>query len=160
MDGFTFSKLKPYEDWKAFSGAAKDLWGRSTSLVSPIHATRVAVRYVNRLGLAVGVNLGDYLQTVPKIADGIPQGLGGFLMRLVIPDVASGSVAILTQTTVPDPSPTTYPVILDIDAFREVVLDPADTQLWTILEELRRFKNTIFFKTLTKLALEFSNESR
>jgi uncharacterized protein (TIGR04255 family) len=154
MDGFTFSKLKPYEDWKTFSGAAKELWARYVGVVSPIRATRVAVRYLNRIELPVGVNIGDYLKTVPQIASGIPQDLGSFLMRLVIPDAASGCVAILTETTVPDQSSTVYPVILDIDVFREIKLDPSDPQLWTILEQLRNFKNTIFFRTLTELALE------
>ena len=75
-------------------------------------------------------------------------------MRLVLPD-SSGAFAVVTETLgEPDPSRGVIPLIFDVDAFREVELEPHTTEIWDVLETLRALKNRIFFRSLTTVALE------
>jgi hypothetical protein len=52
------------------------------------------------------------------------------------------------------PAPGSAPVILDVDAFTGVDINPTDQKLWTILERLRELKNRSFFGTITERAAE------
>jgi len=155
LDGFTVNKLTPYITWKSLTEHTKPLWERYLEVARPTKVKRLAVRYTNRIELPVGKDFKDYLLTVPELAPGIPQGLPEFFMRLVIPH-PSGATAIVTEMSQP-PNPDTdvFPVILDIDAFREIEI-PANFKsgIWVILTQLRAYKNLIFFTTVTPALLE------
>jgi uncharacterized protein (TIGR04255 family) len=154
LDGFTVNRLSPYTKWAIFSKDAKQLWESYKQIARPTKVTRIAVRYINRLELVTDRNFTDFILTVPEIAPKLPQKLSDYLMRLVIPDEL-GSIAVITQTTAPrDPNPSTYPIIFDIDVFRTVELTPDDPELWSIMEQLRTYKNLIFFGSLNPTFLE------
>ena len=154
LDGFTLSKLKPYDSWMTFCPQFVELWNRYIAVAHPLKITRVALRYINRIELPVAVDFKKYLLTVPEIAPGIPQSLPALLMRLVIPS-PSGNIAIVTETAGDTPSdPGMFPLIFDIDVFRDVDMSTGDAALWSIIRDLRLYKNTIFFNSLTPTALE------
>jgi uncharacterized protein (TIGR04255 family) len=154
LDGFTVNKLAPYITWKSLAKEALCLWKRYLDVARPIKVRRLAVRYTNRLELPIGTDFKESLLTVPELAPGIPQGLPEFFMRLVIPH-PSGATAIVTERSEPPTSDKEIvPVIFDIDVFREVDVSPTADAIWTILDELRAYKNLIFFKTLTPSLLE------
>jgi uncharacterized protein (TIGR04255 family) len=155
LDGFTVHKLHPYISWKSLSGQARELWNRYMSVAHPSRITRLAVRYTNRIELAPGQEFKQFVLTAPEIAPGIPQILPEYLMRLVIPHPA-GSTAIVTASSLPPVmNSETVAMLFDIDAFRQVDI-PADeeTAIWSLLEELRAYKNLIFFNTITPVQLE------
>ncbi len=95
----------------------------------------------------------DYVRTIPEIAPSLPQGLQNFLMRLEIPDTGSGSLAIVTQTMAP-PKGDTLSLIFDIDVIREEAFDPGSPDLRVAFDQLREFKNRIFFFSITEKAQE------
>jgi uncharacterized protein (TIGR04255 family) len=98
-------------------------------------------------------DLSDYLRTLLEIGDGIPQTLSGLFMRLVVP-FGKTATAIITQAVEDSAvTPQRLPVIFDIDVFREVVLAPDGSDLWTCMEELRTVKNEVFFKSLSPEAV-------
>lgn len=47
LDGFTMSRLAPYERWESFRDEARRLWDVYRSVAKPIKVIRVAVRYIN-----------------------------------------------------------------------------------------------------------------
>jgi uncharacterized protein (TIGR04255 family) len=154
LDGFTFSKLQPYTEWKHIRPLATSLWNHYVSIAKPESVSRVAVRYINRIELPVGAAFKDHLLTVPEIAKGLPQGLPDFLMRLVLPH-PSGAIAIITQGVAERPPDNkTFPFVFDIDVYREVDLEPMSEEIWNDLEELRIYKNRIFFNSMTEGTLE------
>jgi len=154
LDGFTINMLSPYTKWATFSADARQLWECYKKTARPTKITRLAVRYINRLELAPERDFTDFILTVPEIAPKLPQKLADYLMRLVIPN-ESGSIAVLTESTVPrSPSSSTYPIVLDIDVFRFVQLAADDAEIWSIMEELRNYKNLIFFGSLNPTFLE------
>jgi uncharacterized protein (TIGR04255 family) len=118
------------------------------------HTGSGRTRYINRIEIPLPVkDFREYILTTPEIAPGLPQGLAGFFMRLLIPDEKSGFNAILTETMEPLQQ-NLLPFILDIDVFREAAFEIHATEMWDTLERLRDFKNEIFFKSLTQRAQE------
>jgi uncharacterized protein (TIGR04255 family) len=154
LDGFTFNKLRPYEEWRVFRDEARELWQHYIAIARPISTTRLALRYINRIEIPLPFNdFKEYILTVPEIAPGLPQGLAELFMRLVIPYPEERATAIVTETIERvEPDARVLPFIFDIDVFREAILDPQAKEIWDTFETLRRLKNDIFFKSLTKEA--------
>ena len=156
LEGFTFSRLKPYDKWEALRDEARELWQHYVQIASPETVTRVALRYINRIEIPLPMrDYKDYILTTPEIAPDLPQGLDSFFMRLVIPDPKAQAVAIVTETVEPiDESSNRLPLIFDIDVFRMAAFNVQDKSLWETLEQLHDLKNDIFFKSITPKAKE------
>lgn len=155
-NGFTFNKLKPYDNWDSFNKEAKKLWERYIKIAKPIGITRVALRYINLIELPRPAgDFKEYFLTGPEIAPGLPQGLAEFFMRLVIPDVKTKSTAIIIETVdVSKLTESIFPLIFDIDVFRLVNITPEDSDLWKIFESLREYKNQLFMSSFTEKTKE------
>jgi uncharacterized protein (TIGR04255 family) len=154
LDGFTLNKLPPYITWKSLNDHAKDLWQRYFEIARPTKVTRLAARYTNKIEMPAGVEFKQSILTVPEVAPGIPQGLPEYFMRLVIPH-PSGAVAIVTAASLPTPPAENVAMLFDIDVSRYTDISPTDgSQIWSILEELRAYKNVIFFNSITSAQLE------
>ena len=156
VNGFTFSRLHPYESWKNLTDSALPLWADYAALgISKV--TRIALRYINELKLPQGAELSHYLASAPHIPQGLPQDLAGFLQRFVIINQAAACTAIVAQALEETPAgsaPSDATIVLDIDAFWEGSIGPRDGQLIATLETLHIFKNELFFKLVTDRTLE------
>jgi uncharacterized protein (TIGR04255 family) len=153
VDGFTFSKLEPYSTWESVFGEADRMWRIYVQTARPVEISRLAVRYINRLRLEGPVELRQYLEAPPILPPPIPQAVREFLTRVVVED-NSGASAILIQAFEASLDPSTVPLLLDIDAFRELSLAPDDPSVGAIFERLRRLKNDIFFASVTEKTVE------
>lgn len=151
LDGFTFNKLKPYSSWDIFSLEAKYLWEHYVAIAKPTNIVRLALRYINRIEIPLPFNdFKEYILTNPEVAPGIPQGLSGFFMQLVIPNAEFQASAVVTETFEKiDEKSKVLPLIFDIDVSRNIIIEPSSKDIWNIMEDLRKFKNQIFMKSLT-----------
>ncbi|HEY9803131.1 MAG TPA: TIGR04255 family protein [Leptolyngbyaceae cyanobacterium] len=157
-NGFTFSKLKPYESWEKFYGEAYQLWEQYSQLTNPVEVTRLGLRYVNKINIpAKGkIELKDYIRTLPEIADNLSVVMEGYFMQLIVyhPEYHP-SKAIINQTigeiTENDNGEKLIPLIFDIDVFQEVSISHNEKEkIRNIFESnLRCLRNEIFFKTIT-----------
>ena len=151
LDGFTFSRLKPYERWEQLRDSAQELWKTYCDSASPLMITRIAVRYINRIELPLPFeDLGEWLETRPELGPKLPQGLAGYFFRANIPfDKPPGFVNV-TQSIEPGNYKDRVPLIFDIDAFSTQELPPDDNGVWKKFEDLREIKNRVFFESITK----------
>jgi uncharacterized protein (TIGR04255 family) len=153
MDGFTFSRLEPYQSWNALSNEARRLWDIYRDYIKPIKITRVAVRFINQFnfpGDKVEPEL--YLNTYANISDKLKDELrqiGPFLMSLRLPQNDLRGWMVLNEALGPQKSPGTVPIILDFDLFVENPDIPSEDGLWTLLERLRERKNIYFEACIT-----------
>ncbi len=156
IDGFTFNKLKPYSNWDIFSREAKYLWEHYVEIAKPINIVRLALRYINKIEIPLPFSdFKEYILTNPEVAPGIPQGLDRFFMQLVIPNAEFQAGAVVTETIEKiDDKSRVLPLIFDIDVSRNIILEPTSKDIWNIMEDLRKFKNQIFMKSLTDKAKE------
>jgi len=156
IDGFTYNRLQPYDNWEAFRNEAMKLWQLYSSLIAP-DIVRVAVRYINRFNIPLFPQpLGDfneYLTAAPIVPEGLPQGVSSFLSRIVIHDHETDADAIITQAFEQIVDPKYLPIILDIDVFKQKELI-SEKDAWQTLEKMRHLKNSIFFKSITEKTKE------
>jgi uncharacterized protein (TIGR04255 family) len=160
LDGFTFSRLRPYGNWIELRDEGRRLWEIYRGAVNLLKITRVAVRYINQIDIPIpAIDYKDYFRTTPEVSPDLPQGLSGFFMQLSFPQIDFGGMLILTQMAVPPPSPGTNSVILDIDVFREGVEIHSD-EVWGLFEKLRERKNEFFEGCLTDRTRELFGRRR
>lgn len=154
LDGFTFSRLKPYETWECFRDEAYRLWQIYRDTVSP-EIIRVALRYINKMEIPLPLrDFSDYLTAAPIVPTDLPQGVSSFLTRLVIHEPEIDASAIITQAMEQIVNPKILPIILDIDVFRQKSEGISEEEAWNTFEQLRHFKNKIFDKSITQKAKE------
>lgn len=150
-DGFTLSRLAPYDRWKTFRAEAYRLWELYRDVANPINVTRVAVRYINRLDLPLPMDdLKDYLRTVPEVSPDLPQELNGLLMQLAIPQEDIGALVLLNEALIPPPNADTASVLLDINLFRDIETSIEEVELWNLLDQFRERKNKVFEACITE----------
>lgn len=155
LDGFTFNKLKPYENWESFRSEARELWTLYFKIANPTKVTRIALRYINRIEVPLPMkNFKEYFLTSPEVAPELPQGVAHFFMRLVIPNDDIGAVAVITQTMEEPTADGKLPLILDIDVWQKTEYEGENAKMWDEFEKLRIFKNDVFFNTTTDKAKE------
>lgn len=160
LDGFTFSRLKPYQNWQTLRESTRNMWDRFTNGTGVTQVKRIALRYINQLDLPIGpkgLRFEDYLETFPvsgtsKVED---EDIDQFIMRLVLPQKDLNASLVLTEALLPPQIPGHASVILDLDLFRENLNIPAaSNDIWDILEEFRIRKNRFFEASITNSARE------
>ena len=155
LDGFTMSRLSPYQCWESFRDEARRQWNIYRAAVSPQRITRVAVRYINRIDIPLPLeDFSDYVRTVPEVSPDLPQELAGYFMRLDIPMEDIKSRCLLNEAMVEPAAPNVVSVILDIDVFRTEDVPTEEDGLWGFIEELRSRKNSVFEACITDKARE------
>lgn len=149
-DGFTLSRLAPYEDWNTFCCEARRLWQNYRASAEPVIVDRVAVRYINRIDLPHRyVELKEYFRTSPEVSPELPPTLSGFFMQLQLPQTDLKGHLLIHQTIVPPDKPNVIPVILDIDLFRSDDVPNVEEEIWGYFEKLRIRKDEVFEACIT-----------
>lgn len=154
IDGFTFNRLRPYTSWEDIFPQAMELWRRYSEVARPLAVTRLAARYINHVPLPAGAgNFDLYLRAAPQVPSELPQYISGFLTRVTVHNPEDDIAAHVTQAlqTISDTQRLT--VILDIDAYKEADFAPDDPAIERTLNQLRMFKNLVFFNSVTEETL-------
>jgi len=153
LDGFTFNKLKPYDDWASFSDEAIKYWSRYVDIVKPTSVTRLALRYINRIEIPEGSpELKAYVNFLPDIPKKLSMSFYDFLIRTSLVDDEGGKISqanIIQTIDNKAITPDMTPYILDIDVFRQVNLQTNDEKITKVFNELHDLKNKIFFNLIT-----------
>ena len=155
-DGFTLSRLEPYQSWDLFRTEAMRLWDGYAEFVKPIKILRVGLRYVNRIQLPVGeLNFKDYLDLAPSTPNVMDLPISGFMHQdtVLVPNYP---YKVNTIKTVQQP-PTVgvgYGLILDIDVFTTLPFDYDEANLKSHLAEMRWIKNKVFEGVITQKSKE------
>lgn len=158
-DGFTFSRLAPYEEWEIFFAEARRLWCAYVDLAPPHRISRMSLRYINQVLMPEGaVQIDDYLRTRPEISDDMPTVTTGYFLTMEVPIDQYGCVAQVIQTMLPpdDEVPNTR-LVLDIDAYRlvDLALTMGKDSLSvfdSVFSDLRNAKNLVFEASITDTA--------
>jgi len=155
LDGFTFNKLKPYENWERFFSEAQELWAYYLEIAKPEKVTRIALRYINRIEIPLPIkDFKEYILTVPEIAPNLPQGIARLFMQISIPNSEIQATAIITEAMENITAIQKLPFIFDIDVFQEILCSANAPEIWERFKKLRVFKNDIFFNSITEKTKE------
>ncbi len=152
-NGFAFAALAPYADWETFSATAERCWARYREVASPTRATRLGVRFVNKIvAPSRHIEIKDYLRTAIDVSPYLPQMVNGYFLQVIIPLGQFNATATVTSTIQSADDESTS-LILDIDTWQDVSLDliPGKTSgdIEERLNTLRRAKNHVFEACIT-----------
>ena len=154
VDGFTFNRLHPYTSWTALFPQALELWRFYSSVSRPEVITRLAVRYINRIMLPSGtITFETYLRSAPVIPLELPQHVSSFLTRVTVHDPQTDIAAHVAQALESNTQEQRLIVILDIEAYKQSEFAIDDPMIEQTFQQLRTFKNLIFFNSLTEETL-------
>jgi uncharacterized protein (TIGR04255 family) len=153
VDGFTFSRLEPYQDWEHLRDEAKRLWDIYCRATEPRKILRVAVRYINVLNLpGEKVEPEEYLNIFPVVPQNLPAGLrdfGPFSMRLPFHQSDLHGILMMNQGNTPMSKPGCIAIVLDLDLYVDNPPVTSEQELWGFLEKLRERKNLYFEASIT-----------
>jgi len=150
IDGFTLSRLQPYEHWEPFRAEAHRLWLIYRRFAAPLHCIRAAVRYVNRIDIPViPADMKSYFRTFPEVSPDMPQVMSGHVMQLLMPQENEIMLSLI-QASVPPPKPDVVSVNLDLDLYKESATEfSTDERIWDFLDSLRGIRDHIFESCIT-----------
>ena len=115
LDGFTISRLAPYDRWESFRDEARRLWTNYRQRIQSSSIQRIAVRYINRFDIPRDrLELKDYFRTYPEVPPGLPDELTGFLLHLRIPQRDLLAEVLINQATILPPTENVRSVVLDL----------------------------------------------
>lgn len=155
LDGFTFSRLKPYQTWEQMQREAKRLWEIYLNGLQPVQATRLALRYINIIAIpSKRVKLEEYFKELVRVPQELPQHFDQFHVRVVLHYPDEKTKAAITQATMPPSTPDSTSLLFDIDVFTETRLEPKDLSIWENFACFRTVKNEIFKHSLTQKAID------
>jgi uncharacterized protein (TIGR04255 family) len=153
LDGFTFSRLEPYETWEQLRDEARRLWDIYREVVGAKQLASVGVRYINVLSLpTVPVEPEDYLKTYPQVSLELPADLrdfGPFFLSLAMNQPDLKGVLTINEGNAPPKGQNTVSIVLDLSL--SVPNPPAknEDELWLFFEKLRDRKNLYFEACIT-----------
>jgi uncharacterized protein (TIGR04255 family) len=154
LDGFSFSRLKPYEKWCVHFTEFLKYLRLYCEKISPIQVKRIATRFVNVIELPKeNVSWEKYFINAAKapISNGL---VTNFFDRIEFSFSSSNVKASVTHAIMQSNDPLKLPVILDIETFVEVNTKPDLMMIEKLFNNLREAKNQIFRDCLTDKAKE------
>ena len=156
QDGYSFSQLKPYKDWVTLREEAKKYWLLYKQFIKPSRVERIVLRYINRIEIPFPINdFNEYFLTWIDIAPRLPQGISGLFFRVVIPHrELPDSIAATVISTFEPPSDDKINFIFDIEVVAQLSDAQSEDDIWALFETIRKFKDDIFFESMTEKALE------
>jgi uncharacterized protein (TIGR04255 family) len=159
LNGFTFSRLEPYQDWEHLRDESKRLWDIYSALAKPKTIVRIAVRFINVFKFpGERVEPDEYLNIFPEVPKDLPPELrdfGPFSMRLPFPQLDLQGVLVINQGNgIRQPGDAIIPIILDLDLFVEKPNVANEDELWALFERLRVRKNQYFEASITNKTRE------
>lgn len=154
FDGFTFSRLRPYETWDKFRDEGSRLWKIFTKHFRPSTTERVATRFINEFSIQAPLNLSDYLTASPVNLKTMPPNFESFFTRIVFPNPDIPSITIITQAINKIKPDGPASILLDIDVFYVKSYSVRSPKPWEFIDKFREQKNSIFFESITQNAVE------
>jgi uncharacterized protein (TIGR04255 family) len=155
------SQLAPYPGWDAFFARFQREWSVFEDVFKFRKISRVGMRYVNRLDLPPEgdvVRNEDYLLFFPSI----PSQFGNtdqFFLNVTLRRPNIGGVVIINSGITPTPVENRLGVLFDQDLVAQSDIPRDTAALYTLLNNMRAEKNTIFETCVTdKARALFAND--
>lgn len=144
LDGFSYSRLKPYDCWESHSPNIYTTWNKYLKKFRPDRVKRIAVRFINVFEIPkTTFELEEYFNATPKPPQNFLQNAGSFLQKLEIGGDKE-MTAVVTFTNSRPTKPNLIPILLDIDVYQTLSCPPEDKAITETIEELHIFAEKIF----------------
>lgn len=160
MDGFAFSRLKPYTGWENVFDKNMRLWEKFIAKFPPVIIKKISVRFINNIEIPERLfSLDDYFLVRPQIPAIDGAQIETFLTQNVFKIPSKDCRAILVQTMGQQASsPSVTPIVIDLDVSSDINTQLNTAELTKVFDKLRAVKNEIFEKIITSKTQGLFNE--
>jgi uncharacterized protein (TIGR04255 family) len=151
INGFSFSRLKPYENWRQLLDHTRKYWELYRKALLPESVTRIGVRFINRIELPLPIDqLSEYFNFPLPLPEPVVQGveIHGFLNRMSVEFHDLRVQANVIQALERGIESRSIVVILDNDVFKKQDYNVDDDDVWSSLDAMRDIKNQLFFESI------------
>jgi uncharacterized protein (TIGR04255 family) len=155
LSSFSYHIIEPYRNWPALVDETKEAWSEYVKFFPSFSISKISLRFINKITIpakeAETNGFKEYIALLPSIPDGMPSTLNSFFLQLNIPNEKNEMSAIVNETFeyIGEES---VKFLLDIDAFKPVQYHDNFDRIWKDVEQIRDFKNQIFFSSITERA--------
>jgi uncharacterized protein (TIGR04255 family) len=157
-NGFSFSRLPPYQRWTNFRDEAHRLWKIYRAASGPIPIVRFGLRYINRVSIPIAMPIDKFLKLYPEVptnADGSLRTISSCYMRVdsILTEIPDGRL-IIQQAALPPERADVATLSLDFDISVMTPQGVTEDYVWETFESARQVKNQLFVDSLTPEFLE------
>lgn len=152
LDGFTFNRLAPYNNWQSFGSEARRLWNIYKDCVKVDQIEAVSLSYMNEILIPYQENLEEYLNAYVALPKQIPTPLTSFSLSFQSEIEGDKGVLSVAEAIGPQRREGHVTIGLFIQAIKFLGVSKSlieDEELWTILEDLRAAKSSAFEACIT-----------
>jgi uncharacterized protein (TIGR04255 family) len=151
-NGFSFIVLnQTYSCWDDFKPKAFEYLKQFIDYINPKSINRLSLRFINQIALPTNAaNLNEYLLVLPSLGN-YTYSTQDILLRVELSNEKINAIGIITEVIKP-PFNETINLYFDIDVIKKIeyVNNQIDLKLVEKeFEDLRTFKNELFFESLT-----------
>lgn len=160
-NGFLYSIAKnSYKNWEPFRDEAWKIFIEFVTKFNVNFIHRISLRFINSIMLPTNlIDIKDFILTAPSLPSNMAFGLNKMFNQLTFTNKEINSTGIITQAldigvNIED----SFEYILDIDV--QYVVDDVfnENKISNELENLRHFKNQLFFNSITNKTLKSLNK--
>lgn len=151
FDSISFHRVAPYDSWEHLIKETKIYWEKFYMQFPDIQINQISVRYINVMNIQFKEEEGfeSYLNLLPRIPDNLPKIVEGYFLQLKIPNPIKNLYSVVTEFFTLNQD--IVEITLDVNVMKNLDALPCDdTNLWMLFEDLRVFKNDIFFNSITE----------
>jgi uncharacterized protein (TIGR04255 family) len=145
VDGFSFSRLAPYDRWETFIHEARRTWQLYVRAVGDVEIRAFSLRFINELLIPVGIPLYNFFNIYPAMPDRATLFNGMFLFAQTDLHVLPGTLSVIMAPVAQ--AGEQVRIALD-NTFRFRIRD--ESTVWENLETIRKVKNDTFEAQLTQ----------
>jgi len=157
---FVVSQLAPYCGWDDFIIRFTRDWKLWKKHLGFNEIKKIGVRYINRLDVPVTERTIDFTKFV-NIYPEIPEILGpnsSYTMGIKIPINELKSILLLNSAVVESPLLNNISLVIDQDVVKTVELPQKDEAIYSYLNKVRTYKNSVFESCITDKTRELFNK--
>lgn len=152
VDGILVSQIKKYTDFDSLMKELNTIIGSNS--FARFSYSRVACRFINEFNLPVNENPRNYFNLFISLPSGFPEKLQRVKIETECQSADNENLSSIIKLTVSVKS-NEYSTILDTDSHIDLRESVDFLKLKPYFNDIRNFKNQIFFNSLTPLSLNF-----
>ncbi len=153
---FLIAQLGNYPGWNIFFGRFERDWALWRRLMQFRKINRIGVRFINRIDVPKEGSTArheDYLNVYAHMPVEIEE-IGAYALQVQVPLAEIKCVGTINSASVPSPVPGFASFMLDIDIGRIIDVPQKNADIFTVLNEIRGVKNTLFESSIKDAARE------
>lgn len=153
-DSYIYSRLQPYPGWEIFKKKAFTGWNEYKIIAGKQNIKRIGIRFINRIEFA-NDELSELFVGFPGTVGKIDKSISGYFQQNVYAfnkgEYGANHIQTIQSSDFNNEKPA---FILDIDVYTTELLPLDEKDLNDNLEQIRIFKNDIFFGAIKEKLLE------